>query len=134
MNNEFMQDVRYRLRHKPRLTPIFGSTHNIPERVFEYNPRMFICYNIVKGRYEIHNLDQEDTYCADLPYLSLDARTMRWIWQNDIRIHGKELFRRLDQEEENMKRAKDREFRNWVQAVGGETQSMFAKDAWLGAT
>lgn len=130
MNAEFIQEVRDRTRFRPRLTPVFTSTHEIPERIFEYNPRMFVCFSITKSRYEIHNLDQEDTYTADLPYLALDARTLRWIWTNDIRVHGRELFHQLDREEENMKKSKDREFRNWVEAVGSETQSMFAQDAW----
>ena len=134
MNSEFIQEVKDRVRHKPRLTPIFTSTHEIPERVFEYSERMFLCYNIHKGRYEVHNLDQEETYCADLPYRSLDARTLRWIWKNDIRVHGMDIFRELDKNEEDMKKSKERDFRNWVESVGSETQSMFAKDAWMGAT
>jgi hypothetical protein len=130
MNETFKAEVRYKIRHKPRLIPVFTSSHSIPERVYEYNPRLFLCYNCVKERFEVHNLDQLESYCADLPYKALDARTVRWIWQNDLRMHGKEIFRQLERHEETMEKRKQREWHNWVEDVAKETRSMFAQDAW----
>lgn len=134
MNEDFKRKVRIKIEYKPRLVPIFSSTHNIPERLNEYNPNLFICHNCVKNRFEVHSLEQTESYCADLPYRSLDERSLRWIWQNDIRVHGDEIFKEIDRHEEGMKKQKDREFRNWVEDVGSETRSMFAKDAWTVGT
>jgi hypothetical protein len=134
MNSEFIQEVREKVRHKPRLTPLFTSTHCIPERLYEYNPRLFICFNNVENSYEIHSLDQEFSFSAKLPYPTLDARTIRYIWTNDIRVHGKAIFQRIEDGEERHRKQKEREYKNWVEAVGKETQSLFAKDAWTYAT
>jgi hypothetical protein len=132
MNKEAILDA---VRHRPRLSPIFGSTHNIPERVAEYNPDLFLCHNVVTDRIEVHSLaNSGDTFCANLPYKSLDARTIRWIWENDIRVHGKNIFKRIEASEQAYERMKQREYKNWIEDVGKETQSLFAKDAWTFAT
>lgn len=130
MNDTYKSAVRDKIRHKPRLTPVFTSTHDIPEQVYAYRESFFICYNNVEDKFELHNLDQEASYCAALPYKRLDARTMRYIWQNDIRVHGKDLMRQLDKSEDDYKRSQERERKNWIESVAKETQSMFAKDAW----
>lgn len=131
MNSDFVAQVRRAVQHRPRLTPLFGSTLNIPERLYEYNLNLFICHNEVTGRFEIHSLDNKgDTKCGDLPFKTLDNRALHYIWDNDIRVHGEDIFRRIEQSEENHKKSKDRDFKNWVESVGKETRSMFAKDAW----
>lgn len=127
---DYEKAVREKVEYRPRLIPVFTSDQNIPERLREYNESLFMCFNRVEQRFEIHSLDQEDSYCTTTPYKSLDVRTIRWIWQNDIRVHGKEIFRRLEREEEQRENSKKRDYANWVRDVGSETQSMFAKDAW----
>lgn len=131
MNREWITAVRDKVRDKPRLTPVFQTTLNIPERLHETNPRLFIVYNNISNRFELHSLDQDVSFCADLPYRALDSRTLRWIWQNDIRVHGKELMRRFDEQEAKKEQSEKREFSNWVESVGKETRSLFAKDAWV---
>lgn len=134
MDERFIYEVRRKVSDKPRLTPIFESTHCIPERLYEYNSNLFICYNNVEETFEIHALDQENSYCATLPYKKLDARTLRWVWRNDVRVHGDNIFRRIEKSEEDYKKRKEREFKNWVEDVASETRSLFAKDAWLMGT
>lgn len=130
MDSNYEYEVQRKIDDKPRLTAVFSSTLNIPNRLHEYNERLFICYNNVSERFEVHSLDQEFSFCAELPYKKLDARTLRWIWKNDVRVHGKALMDELEQNLQNSEKAKDREYRNWIEAVGKETKSMFAKDAW----
>lgn len=130
MDWHYEHDVKEKIRGQHHLSPLFHSTLNIPERVYEYNPRLFLCFNNKDNRFELHSLDQEFSLCGPLPYKSLDARTMRWIWKNDIRVHGKGIFRRIEQDEQRREKQQEREFKNWVEAVGKETQSEFAKDAW----
>lgn len=134
MNESFKEEVRKNVANKPRLTPIFTSTHDIPERVYEYNSRLFVCFNSVENAFELHHLDQQISFCAKLPYATLDARTLHYIWQNDIRVHGNAIFKRVEDSEERQRKQKDREFHNWVEDVAKETQSMIAKDAWTYAT
>lgn len=130
MNDTYQREVMEKVQYRPRLIPMFTSTHDVPEAVYRYNERLFTCYNRVTDRFEIHNLDQEDSYCTTLPYKTLDARTVRWIWKNDIRVHGDAIFRELEKNEEQAEKSKQRDFKNWIEDVGSETQSMFAKDAW----
>lgn len=134
MNDSYRAEIRHKIRHKPRLSPVFGGAHDVPERIYEYNPRLFLCFNAVTERFEIHNLDQAESYCATLPYKSLDARTLRWIWNNDIRVHGMRIFEELAQGDERREKQKQRDFKNWVQDVASETRSMLAKDAWTFGT
>lgn len=130
MDWQFREDVRSKTRYQFHLSPVFQSTLNIPERLHEYNPRMFICFNNTTSRFEVHSLDQADSYSATLPYRQLDARSLRWVWENDIRVHGRKIFDELDKTEDRIKKAKERELRNFVESVGAETRSEFAKDAW----
>lgn len=133
MNYEFM--VLRALEHRPRLTPIFGSTLNIPDRLREYNADLFLCHNCVTDKFEIHSLaNLGDTFCGELPFRTLDSRTLHWVWENDIRVHGKAIFERIEQSEEQFKENKAREFKRWVEDVGKETRSLFAKDAWAMGT
>lgn len=131
MDSKFQRDVLEKIQYRPRLIPLFDHALDIPQRIYDYHPSLFVCFNRVTQTYELHSLDQEgDSYCMALPYKELDARSLRWIWQNDIRVHGKNIFRRIDKSEEDFKASKDREHRNWVRDIAGETRSLFAKDAW----
>lgn len=134
MDWHFEQAVKEKVRYQFHLSPLFYSTLNIPERLHEYHPRLFFTYNNRENCFELHSLDQEVSYCAPLPYKRLDARALRWVWENDLRMHGQDIFRRIEKSEETFNKQKDREFKNWVEDVAEETQSMFAKDAWAFAT
>lgn len=135
MNDHFKQRVLIATEDRPRLTPLFGSTHCIPERLYEYNSNLFLCFNNATDQFEVHSLDNKgNTYCATLPFPTLDSRTIHWVWENDIRVHGMAIFQRIDRSEAEHKARKQREFKNWVESVALETRSMFAKDAWLAGT
>lgn len=126
----YKQHIKRKIHNRPELIPLFSSVHRIPERLYDYDNRFFLVYNKDRSKYEIHHLDQADTFCLTVPYDQLDARTIRHLWRNDIRVHGNGIFKRLEQSEENMKKAQQREFQNWVEAVAKDTQSEFAKSAW----
>lgn len=126
----FEREVNEKIQYRPRLIPVFSHTHNIPERLYDYNPRLFLCFNRVSQKYEVHHLDQPDSHCFNVPFDELDARVIRHVWMNDIGVHGKEIFRRVAKSEEEWERRKEREYRNWVRDVAAETKSMFANDAW----
>lgn len=126
----YQREVLEKIQYRPRLIALFDHVMNIPQRLYEYSPRLFVCFNRQSQRYEIHSLDQDDSYCATLPYKDLDARALRWLQKNDIRIHGREIFDRIEKSEAAFHKRKEREFKNWVEDVASETQTMIAKDAW----
>lgn len=126
----YRHDVLEAVRSKSHLIPLFSSTYHIPERVREYGPRFFVVYNSKKEKFEIHHLDQQNTYCLTIPYKELDVRALQHLWENDLSVHGTNIFRRVEQSEERMKQQKDREWKNWIEDVAKETRSAFAKDAW----
>lgn len=131
MDYDFERQVLEKIQYRPRLIPMMDHTLNIPQRLYDYHPSLFMCFNTHTQRYELHSLDQEgDSFCATSPYKDLDARTLRWVWKNDIRVHGKDIFLRIEKSQEDYKKRKDREHKNWIEDVGKETQSLFAKDAW----
>lgn len=130
MKESYQYEVTIKCKERPDLTPVFSSVHNTPEQICEYNPRLFVAFNNKTERFEIHSLDDRTLIGgAVLPYKSLDARAIRWIKQNDIRRRGKEILRELDLADEKMKRDRAREFRNWVEDVGKETRSAFARSS-----
>lgn len=124
-------EVLHRLQYRPFLFLVEQSVYDIPKRIEEYDPDMFVVFNSLKQKYELHSIQYPgDTFQLTFPYPELDVRALRHLWENDISVHGKNIFRRMEQGEEKAKKAKDREFRNWVQSMAGETKSMFAKSAW----
>lgn len=124
--------IRVRLETKPHLHLVERSVYDIPERVEEYDPDMFVVFNSNRQTYELHSLQYPgDTFQLTFPFSELDVRALRHIWRNDISVHGKDIFRRIEREEEEFKKRRQREEKNWMRAVASETQSMFAKDAWL---
>lgn len=124
-------EIDNRLNNKRHLLVLEGSTNYIPERIEEYDKDMFVVFNTINQKYEIHSIQYPgDTYQMTVPFDELDNRILKHVWQNDISVHGKEIFKRIEQGEEKAKKSKDREFKNWVQGVASETKSMFAKDAW----
>jgi hypothetical protein len=128
----FKEEIKYRLLDKPMLTPIFKHVLDVPERLFEYDPSFFIVFNNEMNRHEVHSLDNKgDTYCFAIPYKRLDARTLRKVWQDDLRVHGSTIFEELEKEEEQREKAQERKRRNEIEAFAKETKSLFAKDAWL---
>jgi hypothetical protein len=123
--------IQLLVNDRPHLTPLFTSTLNIPERVHEYSDELFLVYNNESGRFELHSIDESPTtYNATLPYRSLDARTIRYIRKNDIRVHGDAIFKRIDQQEVKVKQAQEKDMARFTQDFAKEFQSEFAKDAW----
>lgn len=118
-------------RGKEHLTPVFSSTLNVPERVKEYDDTLFLVYNNHNKRFEIHATDSfPTTYNATLPYKSLDARTIRYIKKNDIRLHGDSIHREIEEQEKQAEKERERDAARFRQDFAKEFQGEFAKDAW----
>lgn len=124
-------EIRLLLADRPHLSPVFSSTLCIPERVKEYDDELFMVFNNHNERFEIHTKDGgETTYNATIPYKSLDARTLRWLWTNDIRVHGRAIHERIYKSEEAYEKRKQKELKDFTRDFAQEFRSEFAKDAW----
>ncbi|WP_249645715.1 MULTISPECIES: hypothetical protein [unclassified Lysinibacillus] len=117
---------------------IENDVFNISSRIDDYDKDMFIVFNKRKKAFEIHSLEYapmfaspKDTFQTTIPYKELDIRTLHHVYDNDIKVHGRKIFERIERQEEMNEKQKQRDYKNWLRAVASETKSMFAKDAWL---
>lgn len=123
-------NIRHILADRPLLEPIFESTLNIPERVKEYDKTVFLVRNHQTRRFEIHNTETKDSFNATLPYKDLDARTIRYLKKNDVRIHGRKVFDDILKDEERKEKEQKRKEKNFIRDFATEFRGEFAKDAW----
>lgn len=130
MKSKKRQRIEVAICRKPHLFLVEQDVQDISRRVSEYDEDMFVVFNADKQKYELHSLESHETYQMTFPFKELDARALRHIWENDIRVHGRSIFRNVERSEDEFKKRKDRDYRNWVRDVAAETQNMFAKDAW----
>lgn len=132
MKEKFQQEVLQRTERRPYLIPIFSHVHDIPRRVHQYDESFFVVFNKHNQKYEIHSLDYQgdNTISCTIPYDELDSRTLDHLWENDIRVHGTEIFKRIEIAEEKARIRKERDRKNFDMDFAKEHQSAFAKDAW----
>ncbi len=131
MKEQKRQEILYRLESRPFSHLVETSVYDIPKRIEEYDKDMFVVFNSLKQKYELHSLQYPgDTFQTTFPYKELDNRALRHVWENDLSVHGREIFKRIERDEEKAKKSKDRDMKNWIQATASETKSMFAKTAW----
>lgn len=132
MKANYRHEVELKIQSRPNLIPIFSQALNIPERVYEYDHNFFVCFNKRNQKFEIHSLEypEGDTISVTIPYPELDARAIEHIRYNDIRVHGSEIFKRLERAEQREERRKERDRRNFTRDFASEYRSEFAKSAW----
>jgi hypothetical protein len=121
-----------RTEKRTSLYPIFSHVYDIPRRVYDYDPSFFVVFNKHNQKYEVHSLDYpgNDTISCTIPYPELDVRTLEYIYNNDIRVHGKEIFHRVERAEAKARIRAERERKNFDVDFAKEHQSAFAKDEW----
>lgn len=125
--------IKDRLRGKPHLIPVFSSVYSIPERLYEYDSSMFVVWNVTERRYEIHCLDHVgDTFGMPVPYYELDSRIVERVKRSDLRLHGRDIFRQIDENNERLERSRERQRRNDINAAAREMAPAFRKLAWEG--
>lgn len=124
--------VLLKIEKKPELKPVFTNTYDIPRRIKDYDSSFFVVFNTKKQRFEIHSLEYPEgqTLSCTIPYTELDERAIQHLWKNDIRVHGKEIFRRLEANEEKARTRKEKELKDFNRDFAIEHRSAFAKDAW----
>lgn len=64
---------------------IESNVFHIPERLREIDPEYFVVYNHSSKQFEVHHKGQiGDTFCLDIPYPELDARTIERVKQTRV--------------------------------------------------
>lgn len=132
MKANFEHAVRVKIERRPYLIPMFTHPLDIPKRLNDYDDSFFVVYNKNSNKYEVHSLDypEGDTVTLTVQHSELDERTMQDIWMNDIRVHGREIFRRLERSEERARIRAEKEQKELAREFAKEFQGEFAKDAW----
>ena len=69
---------------------------DIAQRIKEVDENYFIVFNVLTGRFELHDRSNRDSFACELPYSELDARSVHHARMTRIeRIEG--LLRELDE-------------------------------------
>lgn len=144
------------VRIRPHLLLVLSSVYQIPERLREYDPNLFVVLNTVRNIekaegvpvsertpfppgaipkwgawYEIHSLAHKgNTFAMAVPYGELDARILRDVWSGDLRMRGKRIFREIDEHNERVEALNRRALRTQAEAIARELHRPFADAAW----
>jgi len=140
----FQREVGARVFARPYLIPIFDHVLDIPRRLREINPSYYVAFNVIRiiqkaqglhykewtpvpdgvtprynGWYEVHKLTAPPWLSAGvcIPFGTLDARALRYVWERDTEYHGAEVFRRLDEANERRAASLARKRRNVIEAM-----------------
>jgi hypothetical protein len=87
-----MYSIRETLIKKPYLTEVKTNVYKIPERLKDYDDSIYILWNKLRKKYELHSTDNKwgGTYCFDIPFNELDDRTIKLVIMGDMAIRPKE--------------------------------------------
>jgi len=132
MNGTKQNEITDRLRGKHYLSLVETSVLKIPERLEEYDPNMFICYNSLIPEYQVHSLRNREgnTFALSIPWPDLDQRTLELVSRRDQnRRPLKDIVREIDEHNEAIDKAKDRKRSNDLNAIARETRSVFKRFA-----
>jgi len=126
----FTQKVRERLA--PHLRLIERDVLDISRRIREeVDETLFVCWNTLYDRFEVHSLDHfPTTYAWTVPFNRLDERTIKRARRNNIRMRGQEIFREVDEANEKLERSLARKAANDFESAAKEIRSQFAKLGW----
>ncbi len=117
-----------RLIGKPHLIPMETNVYHIPERLKQYDPRLFVVFNVKKQWFELHSLaNKGNSFSLCIPYSELDARAIYLAKRNNIHIHGKKLFREIDEHNEQVERAIKRHKKNEREAMAKDMRPLIKK-------
>ena len=124
-----LNEIHDRLRGKPFLFALENSTHDIPKRLEEIDSDLFICFNKITQRFEVHSLaNRGTTFCFSVPYDELDARTIEVFRRSNLKTRSiKEIIWDMDRENEQRERRNEARRRSEINAWGREHRSEFKK-------
>lgn len=104
-------EIEDRISGKSYLRVIETSALSIPERLHEYDPNMFICFNYLNNEFEVHSLRnrERNTFALSVPFPELDHNLLDLVAMRDQnRRPLKEILREIEQKNEAIDRARER--------------------------
>jgi hypothetical protein len=124
------REIRDRLRGKDHLLPVFTDVQGVCAAVNQYDPRMFVVFNCLSQKYELHSLDHKlNTLGFEID--NLDHRIINRIYNCDLRVHGRRVFDNLRAENARIKRDHDQKYRDWVRGdVADRLYGPVSRYAW----
>jgi hypothetical protein len=132
MNRIKLNEITDRLEGKPYLSLVETSVLKIPERLEEYDPNMFICFNSIIQEYAVHSLRNREgnTHALSIPWPELDHRVLDFVAMRDQnRRPLKEILREIDQHNEAIDIRKDKQRHNDLNAIAREVRPVFKRFA-----
>lgn len=117
----YKEKIKRRLRGKPHLIPVYTNVYFVPERLKRIDPNLFVVFNRRTQKHEIHSLANiGDTFALLVPFSELDGRCEQHVKKFDLKRHGKEIFRRMEEKNEELERANERQHKNDLQSIARE--------------
>ncbi len=127
----FRYEVERVLDGRPHLWPVFENLYDIPRRLREVDPTLFVVRNTERGRFEVHCLEHRpDTIAWPVPWPSLDGRTVQKARENRVELQG-DLLERIDRHNAEVEETRRRDFRNQIHGISEYTRDIFKRiDPW----
>ena len=112
----------------PYYKPITTNVFDIPQRLKEIDPTLFVLWNGERERFEVHCSENKgNTLVMVVPFNELDSRTIDHIKKN-MQMRNEGLLRIIDENNRKVEERLERERKNWIQDVVKETRWHFQKD------
>jgi len=125
--------IHDRIGHKKHLRLITSSVYDIPRRLREIDPNLFVVFNTVSQKYEIHSLaNKGNSFSLYVPFRELDARLITFVKKYDLRRHGKQIYKDIDTHNEKLETSLERQRDNELHAIAEEIHPYVKKLAWEG--
>lgn len=123
------EEIKRRLWGKHYLRVLETSAYQIPERLYEYDPDLFVVFNIRSQKYEIHSLaNKGNTHCVTVPWDQLDVRAIELFAKGDQRRRSfKEIIREIDEYNEKLERRHEKYRRDELNAMAREVRPVFKR-------
>lgn len=122
-----------RIGNKKHLKLITSSAYDIPRRLREIDSNLFVVFNVISQRYEIHSLaNKGNSFSLNVPFKELDARLENFIRKYDLKRHGNQIYRDMEKHNDRLERSKQRQRDNDLHGIAEEIHPYVKKLAWEG--
>lgn len=127
LNSSKLTDIEARIYDKPYLHLAETSVLSIPERLEQYDPNMFICFNCLLQEYEVHSLrNRGDTHSLSIPWPDLDQRTLDLVARRDLnRRPLRAIIKEIDDHNDAIERDRQRQRSRDLNAIAREVRPIF---------
>jgi len=124
-------EIENRIAGKPYLRPVYTHSLNIPERLRQNDPNLFVVRNLKTNKFEVHSLaNKGSSFSLSVPYKELDARTETYVRKQDLRRHGILVFQEMERKNRELEKQNKRDRRNRAEGIAQEIHKPVRRLAW----